>query len=135
LEKQVQEAKNSIVATNYTNVTTKKPYLATAVATEKQPVTTEKLQEKPIVTVLTRTNLDQTLPSSLIPTFNELLNAESFLTYAQLASRIGKKEATARAYVNDMKNRGVSFEEQALANGKKQIRLAKKVRQEFVIPD
>lgn len=90
---------------------------------------------KPTRTVITSRNLNKVLPSALIPAFNELLNADKFLSYSELAKLLDKREATARAYVNDLRNRGVAVEEETRENGRKLVRLAKDIRQEYIIPE
>ena len=90
---------------------------------------------RPTRTVVTPRNVNKILPSALMPTFNELLNADRFLSYAELAKILRKQEATARAYVNDLRNRGISIEEETRDNGRKYIRLAKDIRQEYIIPE
>ncbi len=90
---------------------------------------------RPTRTVVTPRNVNKILPSAIMPTFNELLNVDRFLSYAELAKHIGKREATARAYVNDLRNRGISIEEETRDNGRKFIRLAKDIRQEYIIPE
>ena len=90
---------------------------------------------RPTRTVVTPRNVNKILPSALMPTFNELLNVDRFLSYAELAKHLGKQEATARAYVNDLRNRGISIEEETRDNGRKFIRLAKGIRQEYIIPE
>ncbi|MBW6462186.1 MAG: hypothetical protein K0B07_04020 [DPANN group archaeon] len=90
---------------------------------------------KPSRTIITSRNLNKVLPSALIPTFNELLNADKFLSYFELAKLLDKREATARAYVNDLRNRGVAVEEETRENGRKLVRLAKDIRQQYIIPE
>ncbi len=89
----------------------------------------------PTHTVVTSRNVNKVLPSAVLPTFNALLNADRFLTYGELADMIGRKEPTARAYVNDLRNRGVSIDEQTRENGRKLVRLSKSIRQEHIIPE
>ncbi|MBW6451289.1 MAG: hypothetical protein K0B02_00980 [DPANN group archaeon] len=89
---------------------------------------------KPTRTVVTSRNMNKVLVSSLIPVFNELLNAEKFLSYSELSKRLNKKEATARAYVNALKTYGVSIDEQTVSNGRKLVRLAKDVVRKYLIP-
>ncbi len=121
---------NNVIAQN-NNVTTD---IAgkTAVGTQDNIVATA---YRPTRTVITPRNVNKILPSALMPTFNELLNADRFQSYAELAKILGKQEATARAYVNDLRNRGISIEEETRDNGRKYIRLAKDIRQEYIIPE
>ncbi len=121
---------NNVIAQN-NNVTTG---IAdkTAVGTQDNIVATA---FRPTRTVITPRNVNKILPSALMPTFNELLNVDRFLSYAELAKVLGKQEATARAYVNDLRNRGISIEEETRDNGRKYVRLAKDIRQEYIIPE
>ncbi len=94
--------------------------------------------EKPvgvINTVVTEKSIKGKLPAAILPTYNILLNAEVRISYAELAQRIGKKEATARSYVNDLRKYGISIEEESGSNGRKFIRLSKRARQEHMIPE
>lgn len=132
-EKRVPEPSHNIVATENNIVTTEKapvitPQAPVATAVATQPV-------KSARTVITRRNMSRVLPAALIPVFDELLNAEKFLSYAELAKRLGKKEATARAYVNELRTRGVAIDEETGPNGRKLVRLSKHVRREYMIPD
>jgi len=117
------------VATKSNNVTTKLP--------QKKEI--EKITiEKPvgvINTVVTEKTIKGRLPHALLPAYNILLNAEKRISYAELAARIKRKEATARSYVNDLRKYGVSIEEESGPNGRKFIRLSKKARQEHMIPE
>ena len=88
-----------------------------------------------INTVVTEKSIKGKLPSALLPIYNVLLNAEKRISYAELAQRINKKEATARSYVNDLRKYGISIEEESGSNGRKFIRLSKRVRQEHIIPE
>ncbi|NOQ37245.1 hypothetical protein GQ472_00010 [archaeon] len=121
---------NNVVAQN-NNVTTDIANNS-AVGTQDNIVATA---FRPTRTVITPRNVNKVLPSALMPTFNELLNADRFQSYAELAKVLGKQEATARAYVNDLRNRGISIEEETRDNGRKYIRLAKGIRQEYIIPE
>ncbi len=94
--------------------------------------------EKPIGvinTVVTEKSIKGKLPAALLPVYSVLLNAEKRISYSELAERVGKKEATARSYVNDLRKYGVSIEEESGSNGRKFIRLSKRVRQEHIIPE
>ena len=88
-----------------------------------------------INTVVTEKSIMGKLPAALLPVYNVLLNAEKRISYSQLAERVGKKEATARSYVNDLRKYGVSIEEESGSNGRKFIRLSKRARQEHIIPE
>lgn len=149
---EMEKRRYNVVTTKINNVTTAitdSDIEEEDVATDVEPVVTastaidnahrlNKLEQrpiKPVKTVITGRNIDKVLPSRLISTFNELLNAEKFLTYVELSHRLGKKEATARAYVNDLRDRGVAVDEQTTHNGRKLVRLARMVRQEYIIPE
>lgn len=125
-KKRIPKPSHNIVATENNIVTTQTAPVATAVATV--PV-------KSARTVITRRNMNRVLPAALIPVFDELLNAEKFLSYANLAKRLVKKEATARAYVNELRTRGVAIDEETGPNGRKLVRLSKDVRREYMIPE
>ncbi len=123
-------ARDNIVTTPPTDVATLLPHPQHP---QHHAITRQGAHSHP--TLLTPENLSRALPPALLPVFNELLNAETFISYRELAKRLGKKESTARAYVNDLKKRGIEIEEQTSANGMKLIRLAKHIRQEYMIPE
>jgi hypothetical protein len=93
------------------------------------------VKPKVINTVFTEKSIKGMVPPSLHAVFNILLNIDTRLSYKQLAFKLDKKEATARSYVNDLRKYGVSIEEESGPNGRKYIRLSKRIRQEHIIPE
>ncbi len=129
---------NNNVTTDNNNVAAQNNNVTTDIADRTAVVMQDNIVAtafRPTRTVVTPRNVNKILPSALMPTFNELLNVDRFLSYAELAKVLKKQEATARAYVNDLRNRGISIEEETRDNGRKYIRLAKDIRQEYIIPE
>lgn len=91
--------------------------------------------KKTVRRIITKIRRTDDLPQSVRPALNTLLNAEHFITYAELAQSIGKKEATARSYVNQMRKYGITIDEISGDRGRKELKLANSVKQKYLVPE
>lgn len=116
----------NIVTTANNNVTTAKRAVTTAVATPTS------LQ---ISRIITKKVINEGIPPSLAAVFNVLMDSEDFLTYRDIARKVGRSENTARSYINQLRKYGIVVEEMIMANGRKQVRLANVTKSKVMFPE
>lgn len=74
------------------------------------------------------------LPSSLKEVVKTLFEGEKPLSYSRLASRMGKKEATARSYVYRLKEKGFPLEFSNSTGERKKVKLPLRVKRQLTVP-
>lgn len=74
------------------------------------------------------------LPSSLKEVVKTLFEEGKTLSYSRLASRMGKKEATARSYVYRLKEKGFPLEFSNKTGERKKVRLPLRVKRQLTVP-